>query len=223
MIKILIADDHQMFRDGVISILKSEEDIEILGEAADGIELIELLSHQEADLIIMDLNMPRLDGVKATERIRVEYPHVKILVVSMSSSLEHVIPIIKSGAQGYLLKNAGKKEFQHAIRTLMEGGEYYSDEINKILRHGFKVDDQAAKIRFTPRELDVLQLICAEFNTAEIAEKLMHMAGVNEDHATAQRRVFKFSKLIQASFRTRSKAVGRRWRLAETYIKVKRR
>src|SRR4051812_46765311 len=107
MIKIMIADDHQMFIDGVKALLKTEKDIQVIGEALNGSFLLDLLTSHAPDIVLMDINMPEMDGIEATKQISSKYPSVKVIILSMHSSKEFVAGLIEAGASGYILKNTG--------------------------------------------------------------------------------------------------------------------
>jgi len=171
-----------MFRDGIHAILNTTDEVEVVGHANDGEELLHLLPDCQADIVLLDLNMPKLNGIEATGLIQQRFPGTKVLIVSMSSSVAHVTACIKAGANGYVMKNTGKGELLTALKQIHEGGEYFSDEINKIIRHGLKTQDQEGAIRFTPRELDVLRLICKGHTTTEIADALFISINTVDTH-----------------------------------------
>src|SRR5438067_6729504 len=110
MIKIIIADDHQMFIDGIKALLKNERDIKVVGEALNGNEVLSLLAKEKADIVLMDVNMPEMDGIEATSLVRVKFPDVRILMLTMYNKHEFISRLINAGASGYILKNTGKKE-----------------------------------------------------------------------------------------------------------------
>jgi DNA-binding NarL/FixJ family response regulator len=176
MIKVLIADDHKVFRDGIISILEKEEDIDVVGEAGDGREVMDLLDKVQPDVILMDIAMGNAGGIEASNLIKTQFPKIKILALSMHNESTYIVKMLEAGAKGYLLKDAGGKEMIRAIRVVNEGNTYYSGEVSAaIIEHltkGTKPKEKKEGIPLSKRELEVLQLIAEEFTNPEIAEKL---------------------------------------------------
>lgn len=176
MITILIADDHKVFRDGIISILEDIEDIAVIGEASDGRAALEMLREVQPQIILMDISMGHTSGIETTRQVRADFPAVKVLVLSMHSESAYIVKMLEAGASGYLLKDAGKEEMIRAIRTVAEGNTYYSNRVSSaIVEHLRSPNRPAAKkvaIPLTKREIEVLQLIAEEYSNPEIAEKL---------------------------------------------------
>lgn len=186
MISLLIADDHQLVIDGIKLMLSSESDIECRGEANDGRKALALLAQAHYDLVLLDINMPDLNGLEACKQIRSQYPETKILVLSMLKEASLIKIMLKNGANGYLLKNAGKAEVLQAIRVVMAGRKYYSPEVADIVMASLADTPTKGKKspfpQLTRREKQVLQLIVDEFTTNEIAEKLGISFGTVETH-----------------------------------------
>lgn len=182
-IKIIIADDHQIVIDGLKSILSKEVDMEVVETAQNGKEVIEKLDKELVDIIVMDIEMPVLSGVEATEIIREKYPSVKILVLSMYNTGKFVQGLIEIGANGYILKNNGKEELVKAIRFIMEGDEYFGREIEKTLRQSIKRrKENYTEVKLTNREKEVLKLIAIGDTTPIISEKLFIAHSTVETH-----------------------------------------
>jgi DNA-binding NarL/FixJ family response regulator len=177
-IKLLLADDHKIVRDGIISLLLNEDDLEIIGEAENGEIAIRQVEALKPDLVIMDINMPVMDGIKSTAIICEKFPSTKILALTMTNEQEHIKNMIDAGAGGYILKNSGKAELINAIQTIVGGGNYFSEEVkDAILQQMLSKKQKHDKIigepvPLTRREKDVLRLIVEEFTNYEIAEKL---------------------------------------------------
>ena len=186
MIKVIIVDDHQIFVDGVKALLQNMEGIEAVGQANDGVDLIDCLSKTKADVILMDVNMPRMDGIEATKKVLVDYPDMKILMLTMHDSREYIGKLLKSGAHGYVLKNTRKEELKIAIETVMNGNSYYSPEVTQRVMESLQGKKRQrnglGQVVLTDREKDVLKLIAQEFTTKEIGEKLYISHHTVESH-----------------------------------------
>jgi DNA-binding NarL/FixJ family response regulator len=186
MINILLADDHRLVLDGLLAMLASEADIHCVGTAANGREALALLAEHPADVVLLDINMPDMDGMEACQRIAQAYPGVKLLVLSMLREASVIKLMLRHGAHGYLLKNAGKAEVLAAIRTVHGGQRYFSAEVSEVVMASLAGDGARSPgmpfAQLTKREKQVLQLIVAEYTTTEIAEKLNITFGTVETH-----------------------------------------
>ena len=127
--KILHADDHQIFRDSLRLLFSFEDDIEVIGEASNGTEVLEALNTLQPDIILMDVSMGSMNGVETSRIVKTTYPNIKILILSMNSEREYILGALEAGVDGYLLKSAGKNEVLRAIRTVYEGSSYYSKAV----------------------------------------------------------------------------------------------
>ena len=176
-IKIILADDHRMLRDGLKSLLSESDFIQIIDEASSGMELLEILKNKQPDVIMMDITMPGMSGIEATQQITKLYPEIKILILSMHTNEEFVINSFKAGAKAYLPKDSSKEELLDAISILYNGGEYYSklisDNFLKNYIKNSRVDQNLIENEeLTQREIEVLKLASKGLCNKEIAEKL---------------------------------------------------
>jgi len=172
---ILIVDDHLIFRQGLKSILTSENIANIIGEASNGMELLKLLSHVKPDLVLMDIDMPQMNGLDATEKALELIPDLKIIAFSMFSDEEYYYKMIDRGVKGFILKTSGINELENAIQNVMLGDTYFSNELLRkiIINLGHPTNGKSTlQENLTDRETEILQQICQGLTTEEIAEKL---------------------------------------------------
>ncbi|QHL89214.1 response regulator [Nibribacter ruber] len=189
MIKVILADDHTLIRDGLKSLLKSDRSIQVIGEAENGVQLLELLETLTPDVVMLDLNMPVMDGFKTLEQLKVKYPQVKVLVLTMLDQDSYVTKVRTAGALGYVLKTAGRTELIHAIKTVAEDNSYICSEValNLLNRVNNGPGDQPEANSKGPsdlskREMEVLRLIAEGYTNAEIADKLFASKRTIESH-----------------------------------------
>ena len=171
--RLLIVDDHKMFRSGLRFILSDIPEIEIIGEAANGLELLEILKDNVVDIILMDINMPKMNGIEATsEALKID-PKLKIIVLSMHGEEAYYDQMIAAGVKGFLLKNSDVDELKLALHAIINGGTYFSQELLvSILDKKKSKALQNDLVKFTQREMQVLKLICEGFSNVDIAKKL---------------------------------------------------
>ncbi len=176
-IRLLIADDHEIYRDGLKLLLRKTKDIEIIAEAKDGFELVQLALEAKPHVILTDIKMPRLDGIAATKQIMNMQKGVAIIALSMFDEESLIVDMMEAGAKGYLLKNADKREIIDAIKTVHAGEEYFCKTANMRLAKlvlNFKGKQEAVveRNRFTEKELELVALICQEKSNKEVGEIL---------------------------------------------------
>lgn len=176
-IKIAIADDYKIYRDGIKVGLAADKNLQVVLEADNGEDLLNGLEKAQPDVIIMDLKMPVMDGMEATKEVRKRFDAMKVLVVTMYDDDKFIIHLMEMGANGYLLKNAESEEIRKSIYAVHENGYYFNDLVNKallkklVLKRNFKPSFNQ-DIEFTERELEVLKLICEEKTAAEIGKEI---------------------------------------------------
>ena len=182
MIRLIIADDHPVIRDGLKTILEKERDIKLVATVDNGKQLLDLLEKKQADVILMDVNMPEMNGIEATKKVRKTYPEIKVLSFSQYDEKRFVKQLLKSGANGYLLKNAVAEELIKAIKMVHSGGLYLSEELPNVFGEKPKKRSNYLFPDLSPREIDVLKEICQEKNTQEIADTLFISHNTVETH-----------------------------------------
>lgn len=176
-IRIIIADDHEMVREGLEAMIKKLNEISIIGEATNGEELVELTRTLKPDVILTDIKMPKLNGLQATEQIKQEFSHIGVIALSSYDEESLIIDMLKAGARGYLLKNASKEEISEAIKTVYRDEPYYCKHIKlkiseMVARGGQLLQTKKPEEMFTERELQVIELICQGLSSKQIADQL---------------------------------------------------
>jgi DNA-binding NarL/FixJ family response regulator len=210
-LRILVADDHPVFRYGMRAILSSKPDVELVGEARDGKEAVDLALELRPDVILMDINMPGMDGIEATRSILEELPAVGILVLTMVEEDDSVFAAIRSGARGYLLKGADGEETMRAIRAVAGGEAIFGPAIAGRLTGYFAAWNDAARPfpELTERELDVLDLIARGRTNAAIAEALYLSPKTVRNYASNIFTKLQVADRAQAIIRAREAGLGR--------------
>jgi len=174
-IRILIVDDHDIVRRGLRALLDEFDDLEVVAEASNGVQAVQLAESEEPDVILMDLIMPEMDGVEATRQIAEKETKARILVITTYGGDEHVIPAIKSGAHGYMLKDSGSEQVVDAIRQVHRGEPALHPDIARALIQEIRPEkpEKAAPDPLTARELEVLSLMAGGLSNREIADRLV--------------------------------------------------
>lgn len=190
----ILADDHGVVRSGIKSLLESEGDVEIIGEASTGREAIEQVKLHQPELAILDIRMPELNGLEATYQISRQYPKTKVLILSMHDDEDYVLQSVENGASGYLLKGSSKEEFLKAVRTVHAGGQYFSADVSRVFVKNYlsarkpgaasaaAAGAESPDYELTKRERQILRLITEGVSNKEIAEKLNKSVRTIETH-----------------------------------------
>jgi len=175
-IRIILADDHRIVREGLRSLLEGQPDMEVVAEAEDGQEAVQLVRELVPDVVIMDVTMPGVNGIMAAHQVMAGYPDVKVIALSMHTEKQFVMKMLDAGAAGYLLKDCAFEELARAIKAVIAGNTYLSPEVTGVVidayRHRWVEPDPTDKPILSRRELEVVELIVADKSTKEIAAAL---------------------------------------------------
>jgi two-component system nitrate/nitrite response regulator NarL len=206
-IRVVLADDHVFVRDGIKSLLENEANIEVVGEATDGLEALKIVEISKPDLLILDIRMPNMTGIEVVEKLRSQNNTVKIVMLSMHESEEYVLKSIRAGADGYLLKGSSKEEFLKALHTVANGGKYFSGDISSILISQLNNPAVSAGPKqtldeeqlITKREKEILKLLLSGKGNKEIAEALDISKRTAEVHRFNLMKKLKVKNLMELS------------------------
>ncbi|TDG37824.1 response regulator transcription factor [Pedobacter changchengzhani] len=168
-----IADDHQILIDGLTAFFHTTDDLEVIGHANDGMTLLRELNHKKPQIILLDLNMPKFDGLKTLQRLVIDYPQIKVIILSNYDQAHLIKETEKMGAKGYLLKNGSKKELLEAIEAVKNGGTYFNiKEPIEDTESDVFVDVFKKRFQLTKREIEIIRLVCNGASTPELSKKL---------------------------------------------------
>ena len=185
--KIVIAEDHMVLRQGLRALLNSSDDLDVVGEAGDGMEAIRCIRDQRPDLVLLDLNMPKMDGISVIKEIRQVFPGTKIVALTMFKNEEYILEAFKSGADGYCVKSASYEELLMAIRAVLSGRNFVSSEVSDKVLDGYlesrkKIKKESTWEKITSREREVLKLVGEGYQNKEIADYLCISPKTVEKH-----------------------------------------
>ncbi|MBI2968075.1 MAG: response regulator transcription factor [Bacteroidetes bacterium] len=185
--RILIVDDHRIMIDGIMSLLKNEKRFTVCGTAHDGTDALKEIEKIKPDILLADISMPGMDGITLTREVRKSYPTIKVIILTMYNDKGIAREILDAGAHGFILKNCGKDELLSALEEVMSGRNYYVPEvmdnmIDALKQPGTNKNSNKKESAITPREIEILKLIAAEYTSCEIADKLYLSERTVETH-----------------------------------------
>ncbi len=189
-VRILIADDHQMLIDGIVAILGDLDQFQVVGHAHNGKEVLDFLKKDSVDVLVMDIKMPEMDGIEVLKTIEGRYDDMKIIVLSSYHDIRLIKEMLKAGAHGYLTKKSAAEGIIDAIESVINGGQYFDDDVQKKIVNAFpgandkkeRPTEGVLPISLTARELDILKLIAQEYSSKEIGEQLYISPNTVETH-----------------------------------------
>lgn len=206
--RLIVVDDHMLMRAGVRKLLELMEDVEVVGETGDGTGVMGLVAALKPDMVLMDINMPGLNGLEATALLTKTWPDVKVLILTMYESEEYVALALANGAKGYMLKDSAPAELETAIRTVVSGGTYLSSAMSQQVLGAYVRQlsgDKQAAASLSPRQREVLQLIARGHGTKDIARRLDLSVKTVETHRTRlmqQLGIHEVTGLVRYALRT---------------------
>lgn len=182
MIKVAIVDDHKLFRQGLGVMLAAKENIEVVDKFESAEQLLQYGKQLEMDVVLMDIDMPEMDGITATTELLKLRPDIKVVILSMHLNSVKIQEAIAAKVSGYLLKTSSDTEVSDAIEQVMQGKDYFSKEAQAELIESYRKKDDPNYVELTKREIDILRLVCEEYNSQEIADKLFISKHTAETH-----------------------------------------
>lgn len=171
-IKLLVADDHNIVRDGIVSLLQSQGSFAVAATAGNGYEVMDIVSKKDIDVCLLDINMPGLDGIETAKLIRQKKPGIKIIMLTTYNDKEIISELVHIGVSGYLLKNSDKQELVEAVHKVMKGRHYFSEEVENIILQGLNEKKISEVVPLTERETQIVQLLAKEYTNDKIAKEL---------------------------------------------------
>ncbi len=184
-LRVVLADDHEIFRNGFKILFEKQDEVELVGEAENGKQLLEVTATHLPDVVITDIQMPLMDGIEACRLLNQDFPEIPVIALSTFNDDSYIIDMLEAGARGYILKNTTRFELIQAIKTVKAGHTYYcnatSRKLSKLIADS-RVNNFKEKIKFTDREIEIIKLICAEQSNKEIASALKISVRTVESH-----------------------------------------
>lgn len=188
--KVIIVDDHTLFREGMHLLVEQEGLGIVVAEADNGRDFLKLLNNHNPDIVLMDIDMPKMNGIEATKKALETRPTIKILALTMQNGKQDYIEMVNAGAMGFVLKTSGKYEFQRAITSILAGEQYFCNEIlqklvSSIIELNSNSDSSQGVFHLTDKEIPVLQYLCKGLSVSEIAEKIHRSVKTVEKHRSS--------------------------------------
>jgi DNA-binding NarL/FixJ family response regulator len=208
MIKVLLADDQQLIRQGIRILLEQEPDVEVVGEAADGMEALRLCRDTKPDVVLMDVQMPGMDGVECTRQLTKAYPEIGVIILTTFDDDDYIFDGLRAGARGYLLKDVSSADLAAAVRTVAAGDALIQPSISRrVISEFARLSGTTSSLieTLTPRELDVLHALADGLSNLEIAQKLVITEGTVKNHVS--------NLLAKLEVRDRTQAVLKAYKL----------
>ncbi len=216
-IRIVLADDHSLVREGIKSLLEYEPNLEVVGEASDGEEAVQLVTKLEPDILIVDIRMPKMSGIEVADKLSKHKSLTRSIVLSMHDSKEYILKSVEAGAKGYLLKDTGREDFLKAIDTVYNGGTYFSAQISRVFVEKYleslpgpgsapldtNAEAQDPQVNLTKRQLQIMALAISGLSNREIAEKLGKSVRTVETHRFSLMKKLGVRNLIELSIRAK--------------------
>ena len=188
MIQIILADDHQIIIDGISNLLKDEPDINVIATCKNGAEVLEELPKLKIDVLLLDLDMPIMNGFECAEQVQKKFPDVKIAILTMHQEKALIQKFIEFGVKGYFLKTIAKSELIHAIKTIADGGDYFPSDVTRALLRkqtiAPNINQSPLLASLTEREIEIIRLVSQGFSNKEIADKLHISHRTADTHRT---------------------------------------
>lgn len=194
-IKIIVVDDHKLFRDGLTALINKHEDLDVIASLEDGVKLFEALIDNNPDIVLLDLSMPNMNGFDVLKKLKKEFKTIKAIAISMHDDGNYIARCAKLGAQGYLLKNTDEQELTTAIREVYEGNKYFSQEISTKMIDSLSETNSIKK--FTKKETEIIKLLAKGFTTKEIATKLYVSTRTVETHRSNMLKKLKVKNTVE--------------------------
>lgn len=171
IVSVIIADDHEIFRKGLIAVLNEISFVKVVAEASNGNELLRIMQKIHADIVLMDIKMPIMDGIEATKKVTELFPQTQVITLTMQEGIGYFNKMIEAGAKGFLLKNTNREQLEAAIDAVSNGNQFFSEEFESLTNIA-PIISKKINIDISDREKQVLELICKGLSNAEIADKL---------------------------------------------------
>lgn len=187
-IKVMVADDHQLFREGLINLLQSAKNIEVIGQAEDGLDAIEKATQLKPDVLLIDIAMKKMNGIEATKILKEQMPELKIIAVSMHSDKQYVKGMLEAGADGYLLKNCTYRQLTDAVKSTYDGKKFLSEDITELVIDGYlqsTPEGADSLAQLSEREKEIFVLLAEGESTREIGDQLfisVKTVGTHKQH-----------------------------------------